>query len=115
MTDRMVAHIVLFQPKSTLTNDERRAFVTALERALTAIPVIKSARVGRRLTMNRPYDDLNAMDFPYAAILEFESHADLRTYLDHPAHESLGAQFYVTSQAALALDYEWVGTAAVLG
>jgi hypothetical protein len=104
----MVAHLVLFKPKPTLTGEEREAFMTALEHALTNIPLIKSARVGRRVQMDRPYDRLNAMEFPYAAVLEFENEADLRAYLEHPAHAMLGAQFYRAAEAAMAFDYEWV-------
>ena len=102
----MVAHVVLFRPKPELTSDERGAFFAALQHALTSIPVIQRARVGRRLTLGRQYDSLNAQDFPYAAILEFASDDDLRKYLEHPAHEMLGAQFYLTSEAALVYDFE---------
>lgn len=102
----MLAHVVLFRPKADLTDDQRQAFVTALEHALSNIPLIKTARVGRRITMGRQYDAMNAQPFPFAAILEFESEADLRAYLEHPAHEMLGAQFYITSEAALVFDYE---------
>ena len=109
----MVAHVVLFRPKSSLTTDDRAAFVTALQHALTNIASIKNARVGRRVMMDRPYDQLNAQSFPFAAILEFENEADLRTYLEHPAHEMLGAQFYITSEAALVFDYELVEAARV--
>ena len=102
----MIAHVVLFRPKADLSDDQRRAFVTALEHALVNIPLIKHARVGRRVTMGRLYDEQNAQDFPFVAILEFASEADLRDYLEHPAHQMLGAQFYVTSDAAQVFDYE---------
>jgi hypothetical protein len=102
----MVAHVVLFRPKPELTSNERRAFLTALQHALTSIPAIQRARVGRRLTLGRQYDAHNPQDFPFAAILEFASADDLRSYLEHPAHEMLGAQFYTTSQAAMVFDFE---------
>lgn len=102
----MVAHLVLFRPKADLPNDDRRAFVAALEHALTNIPLIRQARVGRRVTLGRAYDDLNAPDFPFVAILEFATREDLEAYLEHPAHEMLGAQFYVTSDHAMVLDFE---------
>jgi hypothetical protein len=102
----MVIHLVLFRPRADLSQDERRAFVTALEHAFSNIPLIKSARIGRRLLLDRPYDQLNAANFPFAAVLEFDNESDLRLYLEHPAHEMLGAQFYVTSDAALVFDYE---------
>jgi hypothetical protein len=109
----MVTHIVLFRPKADLTLDQRRAFVTALEHALSNISLIRTARVGRRITLGRQYDDLNAQSFPFAAILEFDTEADLRRYLEHPAHEMLGTQFYITSEAALVFDYEIVEGAAI--
>ncbi len=102
----MIAHVVLFRPKAELTDDQRRAFVTALEHALVNIPLIKRARVGRRMMVGRLYDQQNTHDFPFMAILEFDGEADLRAYLEHPAHQMLGAQFYVTSDAALVFDYE---------
>jgi hypothetical protein len=101
----MIAHVVLFRPKADLTDDQRRAFMAALEHALANIPLIKHARVGRRITLGREYDQQNAQDFPFAAILEFDTEADLRAYLEHPAHQMLGTQFYVTSEAALVFDY----------
>jgi hypothetical protein len=103
---RMIAHVVLFRPKANLGEDQRRAFVTALEHALVNIPLIKRARVGRRLTIGRLYDEQNTHDFPFVAILEFDSENDLRAYLEHPAHHMLGAQFYATADAAFVFDYE---------
>lgn len=102
----MFAHVVLFRPKSELTAVARSAFIDALEHALVNIPLIKRARVGRRITVGRPYDQQNTEPFPFAAILEFETEADLRGYLDHPAHERLGEQFYLTSERALVFDFE---------
>ena len=59
--------------------------------------------------MGRQYDAMNAVEFPFIAILEFDSTADLLAYLAHPAHETLGMQFYTTSEAALAYDFELLG------
>ena len=100
----MIAHVVLFRPRATLEAADRETFLQALEAALAKISVIKRARVGRRVVMGRPYDR-GVPDFPYVAILEFESEVDLRSYLDHPAHDWLGQQFYVSSEAALAIDF----------
>ena len=102
----MIAHVVLFRPKQDLTTEQRRAFAAAVEHALANIPLIKHARVGRRITAGREYDQQNVQDFPFAAILEFDSEDDLRAYLEHPAHQMLGTQFYVTSEAALVYDFE---------
>jgi hypothetical protein len=102
----MVAHVVLFRPKADLSRDQQRAFIAALEHALSTIPQITRARVGRRVTLGRDYDAQNAQSFPFAAIIEFEDVEGLRGYLEHPAHEMLGAQFYVTSEAAMVFDFE---------
>jgi hypothetical protein len=102
----MIAHLVLFRPKDDLREDQRRAFVTALEHALLNIPLIKRARVGRRLTIGRPYDQQNTHDFPFVAVLEFDNEDDLRAYLEHPAHQMLGAQFYLAANAAFVFDYQ---------
>ncbi len=102
----MIAHVVLFRPRPTLSEAERAAFIGALDAALKDIPQIKRATIGRRVVMGRQYDAMNAVEFPFVAVLEFDSKADLIAYLDHPAHETLGMQFYTTSEAALAYDFD---------
>jgi len=104
----MVAHVVLFRPKPQLTAVERADFIAALEHALQDIALIKRARVGRRITVGRQYDQENAETYPFAAILEFEDEAGLRAYLDHPAHRALGEQFYLTAESAMVFDYDLV-------
>ena len=102
----MIAHVVLFRPKPQLSDDERAAFVATFEHALSHIALITRARVGRRITLGRQYDQQNAESYPFAAILEFANEADLRAYLDHPAHHALGEQFYATAESAMVFDYE---------
>ena len=50
------------------------------------------------------------VDYEYAAILEFDTLADLTAYLEHDAHEALGALFFEAFDVALMYDYE-MGTA----
>ncbi len=109
----MIAHIVLFRPRVGLNDAERAAFLDALEHAFVNIPLIRRVRVGRRITLGRSYDAQNAEDFPFAAILEFDSAPDLRSYLEHPAHHALGEQFYVAADAALVCDFDLVEGARV--
>ena len=104
----MVAHLVLFTPRRDLSDAERMTFVGTLEHALANIPLIRRARIGRRLNTGRQYDLQNPHQFPYAAILEFDTEDDLRAYLDHPAHNALGEQFYIASEGALAVDFTMV-------
>jgi Stress responsive A/B Barrel Domain len=102
----VISHIVLFRPRATLTEDERSALIESLKAAVTGIPAIKKATVGRRFLLNRPgYETQMAEHFEYSAILEFDSEADLRAYLDHPAHTGLGRLLFTSADAVLAYDF----------
>lgn len=73
---------------------------------MQGIPQIRHAAIGKRILLNRPgYETLMAEHFEYSAILDFESEADLRAYLDHPAHEELGRLLYSCADAVLAYDF----------
>ena len=109
----MIAHVVLFQPRANLPPTEREAFAASFEHALTSIPQVRRARVGARRTIGRLYDQQNRCDFSFVAIIEFDSEADLLTYLDHPAHHELGRRFYETAEAALVYDFELMEGAGV--
>ena len=62
--------------------------------------------MGKRILLNRPgYETQMAEHFEYSAILEFDSEADLRAYLDHPAHTSLGRLLFTSADAVLAYDF----------
>jgi hypothetical protein len=104
----VIAHIVLLHPKADLTPAERDAFASAFEHALSNIPEVKRATVGKRVRLGRLYDQQSPTDYSFAAILQFETEDDLRAYLDHPAHQQLGQQFYVVLDAALAMDFDMV-------
>jgi len=102
----MIQHIVLFRPKASLSESERQALIAALREAIDGIACIKRAVVGRRVLLGRPgYETLMAEHFEYSAILEFDSEADLRAYLDHPAHNHLGRLLFTAAEAVLAYDF----------
>jgi hypothetical protein len=102
----VIAHVVLFQPRADLAPAEREAFAQSFAGAVAGIPQLRRARVGERKNLERFYDGLNARSFSHIAVLEFDSETDLRTYLEHPAHEELGRRFYETAEAALVFDFE---------
>jgi stress responsive alpha/beta barrel protein len=108
----MIAHVVLFRPRASLSTEGRRALAAAFEAALTRIPSIRRARVGRRVRVGRPYEELMRADYPYAAVLEFDDRASFMAYLEHPAHEQLAAQFFAAFDEALMYDFDLIdGTA----
>ncbi len=102
----MISHVVLFRPRTTVTEAEREALITALQLAVSGISTIRRATIGRRTLLNRPgYETQMAEHSEYSAILEFDSEADLRLYLDHPAHVELGRLLFTTAAAVLAYDF----------
>jgi hypothetical protein len=102
----MIQHVVLFRPKSALSESDRLALVAALKHAVNGIPMIRRATIGRRVLLGRQgYETEMAEHFEYSAILEFDSEADLRAYLDHPAHDELGRRLTTAADAMLAYDF----------
>ena len=107
----MIAHVILFRPRPDVSLTERRAIIDAYAIALRDIPTIRRARVGRRVMVGRSYEDMMRTDFPYAAILEFDDLAGLRTYLDHPAHQEMATRLFAAIADVLVYDFEMEGTA----
>ena len=108
----MISHVVLFRPRETLTTDERATLIESLRVAVTGIPEIKRTTIGKRMLLNRPgYETQMAEHFEYSAILEFDSEADLRAYLDHPAHTNLGRLLFTSADAVIAYDFVSTGLA----
>jgi hypothetical protein len=102
----VIAHVVLFRPRPSLSATEHAALLDAFTHALREIPSIRRARIGRRVTHGRPYEQMMRADFPYAAILEFDDLAGLQAYLGHPAHERLASRFFEAFEEALMYDFE---------
>lgn len=102
----MIAHIVLFRPKPSLSPEQRAELVSALRGAVEGIPQIARATIGTRILLNRPgYETQMAEHYEYSAILEFNSETDLRAYLDHPTHAGLGRLLFTSADAVLAYDF----------
>jgi hypothetical protein len=91
----VIAHIVLFRPRADITAADRHAFVTALERACRDVPMIRRATVGRSVDGDR------GAEFPYTAVIEFDSEADLDAYIAHPLHLPLAKLFRQTCEATV--------------
>ena len=102
----MIAHVVLFRPRATLTPAERARLADVFTTALREIPSIRRSRIGERITHGRPYEALMATHYSHAAILEFDDVAGLRAYLEHPAHEALGRLFFEAFEEALMYDFD---------
>lgn len=106
----MLSHVVLFRLRSNLGQAEREAFVHALEVALRDISTIRGFRIGRRVTFGAGYEK-GLPDFEFCGVIDFDDLAGLRAYLEHPAHEDIGARFNASIEEGLVYDYEMGGPA----
>jgi len=102
----VIAHVLLFRLKPGIGEDARDGLADALSRAAREIPSIRRAQIGSRVLAGRAYEQLMTMDYPFAAILEFDDIDGLRKYLDHPAHEQLAQRFFASVEHALTYDFE---------
>ncbi len=108
----MILHVVLFEPREGFTDADRDELLDAVTAATRSIPHIRRFQIGRRVTHGLPgYEQAMHEAYEYAAIVEFDSVDDLRSYLAHPAHAALGGHFARSSSRALAYDYEIVDLA----
>jgi hypothetical protein len=103
----VIAHIVLFEPKSNCSLDVRASLVEALTQACTAIPGVSRANVGKRLRLGVGYEErIGASPYSYTAVLEFEDKQKLMAYLAHPLHERLGQLFWNVCESTMIVDVE---------
>ena len=102
----MIAHVVLFRPRPDLGTEEVAHLLTSFEKALRDITLVQRARVGHRITIGRGYEQMMRADYPYAAVLEFDSVSALRGYLEHPAHAEIGSAVFAAAADILVCDFE---------
>ena len=102
----MLVHLVIFRPRPDLDLPGRQRLADALSAAMQQIPSVRRARVGRRVTHGRPYEQLMRVDYTHIAMIEFDDVAGLKAYLEHPVHEQLAARFFEAFEEALMYDYD---------
>ncbi|MEO7191765.1 MAG: Dabb family protein [Vicinamibacterales bacterium] len=105
----MISHIVLFSPKSTLSPGETRALISAVHRAFSEIPSVIRVRVGKRVDVDAGYlRSFGQEPYSYSAVAEFDSVAELQTYLAHPLHHELGKLFWQTCDRCIVSEMDCV-------
>ena len=105
----MIAHVILFSPKSDLGAAVRRDLLASLVAASGDIPSIRRFRVGRRVKHGLPgYEQMMLDDYEFAAVIEFDDVDGLKAYLAHPSHTVIGRHFTASASKALAYDYAMV-------
>jgi Stress responsive A/B Barrel Domain len=110
----VVTHLVLMKPRADLPAADRDAFVAAFEQAVREIAVIRSVRIGRRVTFGAGYES-SAPDMDVFAMIDFDDLSGLQAYLRHPAHAELGTRFGQSLSGALVYDFEVGGIETLRG
>jgi hypothetical protein len=103
----VIVHVVLFEPRADLSDEQRDQVLADLRAAAAAVPSLRRCRIGPRITLGLPgYEQAMTVDYQFAAIMEFDDREGLEAYLRHPAHEAAGRHFTSSASHALAYDYE---------
>ena len=103
----MIAHIVLFEPKASVTPEAREAFLDAMKVAFAEIPTVTRSLVGETKKIGASYEaKLGDKTYSYASVVEFEDMSGLMAYLEHPLHERLGHLFWENCARTMILDVD---------
>lgn len=102
----MIVHVVLFEPRPDLDEDQRQRIFDDLRGSAQAIPSVRRFRIGRRIRHGLPgYEADMIADYSFALVVEFDDLPGLKAYLQHPAHETIGRHFHQATVRALAYDF----------
>ena len=103
----MIAHVVLFEPKATITQADRDLFLDTMKTAFKDIPTVARSLVAKRLVIGAGYETkLGDQTYSYVSVVEFAGVQELKTYLDHPLHQRLGQLFWQYCDRTLIVDAE---------
>jgi len=101
----MIAHVVLFEPKATITDAERDAFLDAMKAAFREIPSVCRSLVAKRRLIGAGYEaKIGDQTYSYVSSVEFTDINGLKEYLDHPLHHRLGQLFWQCCDRTLIVD-----------
>ena len=105
----MISHIVLFEPKPGLTEDQVRDFAQHLREAMAAAPSVRRAMVGRKVDIHSGNDrNFGDAAYSFSAVVEFDDSKGLIEYLRHPKHAELGRLFWLNCARTVVLEVESV-------
>lgn len=107
----MIAHVVLFEPKSGTSAADRDAFLDVMRVAFSEIETVKRSFVGVRQKVGAAYESIvGESPYSYTSIVEFDDLDGLKFYLNHPLHLKVGQLFWQHCERTLILDADcfWV-------
>ena len=101
----MIAHVVLFEPKATITEADRDAFLDTMKIAFREIPSVDRSLVAKRQLIGAGYEaKVGDQTYSYVSVVEFKNVESLRSYLEHPLHQRLGQLFWQNCDRTLIID-----------
>lgn len=101
----MIVHLVLFNPKPTVSPARRQEFTAALERTWKQIDSLKRVIVGRKTEIDPGYArSFGDKTYEFMACLEFEDEAGLVQYLRHELHQELGRLFWEVCDSTIVME-----------
>lgn len=113
----MIAHVVLFEPKATITDADREAFLDTMKVAFQKIPSVQRSLVAKRQLIGAGYEaKIGDQTYSYVSVVEFEDVHALKAYLEHPLHRRLGQLFWQNCDRTLIVDADsfWLNTKEVV-
>ena len=108
----MIAHIVLFDPKPSLSDSEKRLFAQSVLRVTSRLSSVNKVSIGRRVDIDPGYGrSFGDKPYEYSAILEFTDREALVSYLVAPEHAELGRLFWESCARTIIAETEAVDPA----
>jgi len=107
----MIAHVVLFEPKSSSAMTERDAFLDVIRVAVSEIETVRRSFVGLKRKVGAAYEQtIGDLAYSYVFVVEFDDVAGLKVYLEHPLHLKVGQLFWQHCERTMILDVDcfWV-------
>ena len=107
----MIAHVVLFEPKSNTTMAERDAFIELLRVTFSDVSTVQRSFIGLRQKIGVSYESkVGETAYSYASVVEFEDIEGLKTYLEHQLHVKVGQLFWQHCDRTMIVDVDcfWV-------
>ncbi|MBI2371867.1 MAG: Dabb family protein [Deltaproteobacteria bacterium] len=95
----MIKHVVAFNLRPEMTEAGARELYGRAKEMLARVPGVRNFSVGPAINEGSPYR--------YGLVMEFDSPAALKAYLDHPQHvKFVEEQFRPAVAERLILDFE---------
>jgi hypothetical protein len=103
----MIAHIVLFSPRTEISEERLRAFAQSVLAICQTIPSVSRAVIGKALQVDPGYSrSMGDTTYQFAAVLEFENQTSLVAYLTHPSHHQLGRAFWEVCESTVVIEVD---------